>query len=73
MFDYHILLSKMGKRNFSPYFIFLLCVVNIYCDQVLADEKAVGAAQITDVNKNVDYPGNYEDVSYVFMNQILAC
>lgn len=56
----------METKKTWLYIIILLVFINTYVEVVLADELAVGDAQVTSVNKNVDYPGNYEDVSIYF-------
>lgn len=60
------LFIKMITKKTWLYVIIFLTFINTYVEVVLADELAVGDAQVTNVNKNVDYPGNYEDVSISF-------
>lgn len=57
------LVNKMMRSNLFFYCVSLFIVINIYSELVLAEEDQVAGLHATSINKNVDYPGNYEDVS----------
>lgn len=66
MFHITTLFNKMIPKKLCICLIILLFVVNTFSLQVLPEEEANSASRVTTVNKNVDSPGNYEDVSTVF-------
>lgn len=51
----------MGTRCFISFLVAFVVITSTF-EVILAEEEAVAAAHSTSVNKNVDYPGNYEDV-----------